>query len=172
MLRSYWCIILAIAGLTLLGAAEAPQPPANAEQQQTADAKGKPPPIVAPVATKATKIIKAPKKQEPCGNSRYGSNDDLCAQWKAADAARDSANWAWWQLGLSALGVLGLGATLWFNFRALDLAEGASQETKDALAIAERNADAVTSHVRVAEDTAKRQLRAYLHVKRGKNQRF
>ena len=168
MFRAYWGIIAAIAGLVLLGAAEVPRLPAKAEQQQTTIVQSEAALSAVPVVTEATKIIEAPQKKEPCVSGRYSSSDDLCAQWKAADAARDAANWTWWQLWLSALGVLGLGATLWFNFRALRLAEGASRETKDALAIAERNADAATSHVRVAEDTAKRQLRAYLNIKRVK----
>lgn len=38
---------------------------------------------------------RADKDEAPCGQDEYGSKADLCAQWKAADAATDSARWAW-----------------------------------------------------------------------------
>lgn len=162
MFRGYWSFILAVAGLILLGSSKAPQPSAKAEQQQSQAKHADAAPDAKTVPAQTSEQVQAAKDRQPCGNSRYRSDDDLCAQWKAADAARDAANWAWWQLGLSALGVLGLGMTLWFNFRALKLAEGASEETKDALAIAERNAEAVTRQVMATEEIAKRQLRAYV----------
>lgn len=162
MLRSHRCIIVGIAGLILIGSSKAPQPPAKAEQQQSQAKSDNAAPDTKAMPAKASKQVQTAKNSQPCGNGRYRSDGDLCAQWKAADAARDAANWAWWQLGLSALGVLGLGLTLWFNFRALKLAEGASEETKDALVIAERNADAAIKMVEQAEITALQQLRAYV----------
>jgi hypothetical protein len=74
-----------------------------------------------------------------CGPEQYGSHADLCAQWKAADAATDSAWWAWVS-GLvgfgSLIGVLvALGIALHSNW--------------------------------IARDTARRQLRAYLTVEPG-----
>lgn len=71
-----------------------------------------------------------------CGPARYQSNDSLCAQWKAADAAADSAWWAW------AGGVLGA-ASLAAVLAALGLAYHANH---------------------IARDTARRQLRAYIGV--------
>jgi len=47
-----------------------------------------------------------PEKTEPCGPDQYGSSAELCAQWKAADAAADSAWWAW------AGGIIGLGSLI------------------------------------------------------------
>lgn len=62
----------------------------------------------------------------------------------------------------SAAGVVGLVATLWLNRRALKIAADASRDADMALAVATRNADAASRMAEVAEDTAKRQLRAYV----------
>jgi hypothetical protein len=59
--------------------------------------------------------INSAKKHHPCGNGQYTSDDDICAQWKSADAARGAANWAWWQLGISAAGLLGLTELSWHH---------------------------------------------------------
>jgi hypothetical protein len=72
---------------------------------------------------------------------------------------------------LSALGVIGLGITLLFNFRALDLAEKESVETKGALTIAERNAafagraaKAASEANSIAREAMQRQLRPFVYV--------
>jgi hypothetical protein len=79
----------------------------------------------------ATVTVTPSKNKQPCGPSRYHSNDDLCAQWKAADSASDATYWAMLQLWLSGLGVVGLGITLWFNFRALKSAGEANKISSD-----------------------------------------
>ena len=160
----YRGVIAAIVGLSLVGADKPPNPPTQTEQSNTAQPEQKSNPIALPNAAKATQPIKRPKRTEPCGQTRYESNDDLCAQWKAADAAAEAAQWAWWQIILSALGVAGLGFTLWFNFRALRLAERESEETKGALKIAAVNADAAQRLAINAERASERELRAYITV--------
>lgn len=165
MLRGYRGIVAAIAGLILVGAGQPPQQSAD-PKQNTAQAQENHTPLVASAPpSKSANPVQRPKQDQPCGQSRYASNDDLCAQWKAADAASEAAKWAWWQIVLSALGVLGLGITLWFNFRALRLAEREASETKDALAIAETTATAAVRLADLAETTANKQLRAYVYVK-------
>jgi len=54
-----------------------------------------------PLRLDVTSPIKlaTPKMEAPaCGTGKYKSNDDLCAQWKAADAANDAARYAFWAL--------------------------------------------------------------------------
>lgn len=52
------------------------------------------------------------REAEPCSPGDDRRYSDLCAQWKAADAAADSAWWAW----ASALGVgAALSLTIWTN---------------------------------------------------------
>lgn len=83
----------------------------------------------------ATKRAESADQQEAlCSSKQYGSSADLCAQWKAADAASDSAWWAW------AGGIIGLGSLLGV-FAAIGLAFQSNG---------------------IARDTAKKQLRAYL----------
>lgn len=127
----------------------------------------------------ATGIDKsAPEYKTPCRNPEGKDESDLCAQWHAAEAAKEAADWAWHQLWLSAFGVAGLAITLWFNFRALRLAERESEETKGALAIARENADAAhlgaasaaraaassSENNRIARETMQRQLRPYVYI--------
>ncbi|MFT4091856.1 MAG: hypothetical protein QM645_14075 [Asticcacaulis sp.] len=58
-------------------------------------------------------------------------SSDLCAQWKAADAARDSADWGWWALWANAFTVLLVFVTLW--------------ETRKSTRAAIRSADAAVA---------------------------
>jgi hypothetical protein len=135
MPRGYRCIILAAVGWLTLSALH-PQPSVTAEQTQAdarvGDALSN---NAATYAEQAKRVTRTPKR-EPCGPAEYKSDDDLCAQWKAADAADKSAWWAafaGWFGGLSFFGVLAaIGLTIQSN--------------------------------RIARDTAKRQLRAYLSV--------
>lgn len=72
--------------------------------------------------------------QAPCRDGEYDNRSDLCAQWYAARAARDAANWAWWSLFVGIVGAVGIVFAL--------------------VLTVESN--------RIARDTARRQLRAYL----------
>jgi hypothetical protein len=94
---------------------------------------------IASASEQQTELAKSPNQQaEPCQPGDDRRYSDLCAQWKAADAASDSAWWAW-AAGLSA--VISTMAVL----AAIRLAYQANQ---------------------IARDTAKRQLRAYVFLNR------
>lgn len=83
-------------------------PPVSAQHKTERSAK--------PLRVEVTGPVKPatpPKKEPPCGSSQYQSNDDLCAQWKAADAASDAARYAFWALIISGLGTSLLIWTLW-----------------------------------------------------------
>lgn len=69
--------------------------------------------------------------QAPCNPDEERRDSDLCAQWRAADAARDTAFYSKWQLivGLvSAVGIIAaLGLTIWTNrlvVRSVQVAQG------------------------------------------------
>jgi hypothetical protein len=160
----YRSAFAALIGLALVGAGNAPEPTAKPERQKAAATKTKTPPSAMLDATEFTKPVVPTEYYQPCGQKRSKDNSDLCAQWSAAEAAGKAANWAWWQLWLSLAGVFGLGLTLWFNFHALKLAERASNGTKDALAIAERNAEAADKLSDIANESMERQLRAYVNA--------
>jgi hypothetical protein len=169
MLRSEWSLVATLVGCLGLASlalwdSQIPKQ-SNAPEQQQAQNKSSPPnkPVFRSPA-KFAEPVEPSEYYQPCGQPGSEGNSDLCAQWSAANAAREAAKWAWWQLWLSGFGVIGLVITLWFNFRALGIAERSEIETKDALAIAQKNADAAENHVLIAQDTAKRQLRAYVVV--------
>jgi hypothetical protein len=70
------------------------------------------------------------QEKEPCYQPGNSEQSGLCAQWRAADAAEQAAQYAKWQLLVSLLGVIGLGATLWYNQRAIAIAGDANLETR------------------------------------------
>ena len=79
---------------------------------------------------------RADQDETSCSQRQYGSSADLCAQWKAADAASDSAWWAW---------IAGISTVI--STSAVLIAIGLTYQA---------NA--------IARDTAKRQLRAYVFL--------
>jgi hypothetical protein len=137
MSRGYRSIIVAAFGWLIL-CAQHPNPTAKAEQAQADSRVGDALVNIATTYNQEAKRAQRLPDAPPCGPAQYQSNDDLCAQWKAADAAEKAAWWAafaGWFGGLSFLGVLA--------------------------------AIALAFHSNwIARDTAKRQLRAYLGIER------
>ena len=131
MLRGYRFLLVAV-GLVLAAnhahAKSTEQPPARQNTETSLEH------IAARYDDSAKRAESADQQEAPCGPKQYGSNADLCAQWKAADAATDSAWWAW--LG----GLVGIGSLVGV-FVALVIARQSNG---------------------IARDTAKKQLRAYL----------
>ncbi len=136
MLRGYRGILAALAGLALLSANHA-YAQRGGEQPQAQQSVAASLQHIASSVDQATERAKsADQEEQPCGPRQYGSHADLCAQWKAADAAADSAWWAW------AAGVLGI-----ISLAGVFIAIG------------------LTAHSNwIARDTARRQLRAYVTV--------
>jgi len=129
----------------------------------------------------AAAIEKQPVATDPDGGCQPGHEDrqsDLCAQWKAADAAADSAYWTFWTFILSVAGLALGGGTLFAAWRAAhwakeaaketkrtaDLAESAANESSGALVIAERNAHATSELARITAEHGRMGLRAYLDI--------
>ena len=176
---------LGVTGLAIGTAAEqaaiwADSPSGYPEYRETAEDAGKRLPMLS-----VSQALKASKEQQPCGNKQGHDASDLCAQWRAADAAERASRWGWWQLFLSFFGVVGLGATLWFNHEAWRQANSSQNETILALKHAENSAKAMERMAKTLEgqfaivldsaETSKRiaetqdravrmQLRAYLSV--------
>lgn len=131
----YRYIILGAFGwLTLVGTADANaiQPEQPKKQHEIADSLRH----IGPALERANEPGRAAKACDPDKPDR---NSDLCAQWKAADAAAVSAWWAW------ASGLLGIGSLVGVLI-ALGLAFHSNW---------------------IARDTAKRQLRAYVYIEPG-----
>lgn len=137
------CIILAAFGWLSL-TAQHPDPEAERKQaeaqQSIANALGN----VASTYQEHTKRAEGSKETEPCEQGDDRRYSELCAQWKAADAAADSAWWAWMSGVLGALSLAGVVAAL-----------------------------GVGLHSNwIARDTSKRQLRAYLTVAKAEIEGF
>ena len=181
MLRGYRCIVIAAFGWLSLATNESSIAPSSVGDNQAASERAND----SKAPQSATQTIALPKAPEPepkdagCPNGKDRRNSDLCAQWKAADAAFDAARAGERQtiigwIGLL-LGFVTMGAALaaaWYAKRAavatestVAIASEAAEGADTALAIAERNAEAASKQVEIAEITAKRQLRAYLAVK-------
>ncbi|BCG94449.1 hypothetical protein MesoLj131a_33130 [Mesorhizobium sp. 131-2-1] len=92
----------------------------------------------------------AAEYQSPCRAGVDNRNSDLCAQWKAADAAQQSAMWA-------GIGTLIGGLTFAAAVAAAIYARRAAKHT-------ETGAIAANKTLAHAEQTSKRELRAYLAV--------
>lgn len=101
-------------------------------------------------------------KESPAGEQRQTAESkraaaDLKAQQDMAFAARSQA-------GISLLGLIGLGLTVFYARRAWNEARRAANASIEAAKHGERSARAAESSVSHAQDTATRQLRAYLGI--------
>jgi hypothetical protein len=133
MFRGSRLIVLALAGLALIGAAK------PTEKERAADQSDKQAEIsesLKSIATTLTSTAKPNETRHPCGPKQYDSNDDLCAQWKAADSAADAAEWGWWQMLWSGIGVLIGGVTMFAAIKAALFARDAASATNRSADIA------------------------------------
>jgi hypothetical protein len=105
----YRGIVATLVGLTLIGAAELPkkdaQPEQAKEQQEIAD-------TLKDIAASLKEAQKPDQTTQPCDPKKPNRNSDLCAQWKAADAAADAAEAAWRQMLIGWIGVVLGGITM------------------------------------------------------------
>jgi hypothetical protein len=131
MPRSYRGIILALAGLILVGA----QPPQPDRQHPSEHAGGKIEDSLEDIATALREANKTSGLEKPCQEGDNKRPSDLCAQWKAADAADSAKNATWLFGGLGTLiGALTLGAASAAAF----YAKRAADHTKRGADTAER----------------------------------
>jgi hypothetical protein len=135
MPRGYRCIIIAAVGWLILAAAPAPQHGAQGEQAQPPANVERSLDTIAGAQNKLAEATDTGEYQKPCAETEANNQSDLCAQWYAAHAARDAADWAKWSLLIAVIGAGGIIAALLLT---------------------------IDSN-RIARDSAKRQLRAYLN---------
>lgn len=107
MSDSYRRIILAAVGwLILIGAAD---PPKGDKGSNSAISAGDIDNAAASISASIKQSVIPPQKDSGCQDGLEKRDSDLCAQWKAADAARDAARYALWSI---AIGVIGTGFLL------------------------------------------------------------
>lgn len=165
MSRGYRIIILATVGWLILASAPTPSDKSQYKQTETSKAVPESAQSIAVSLSGPVEVIQRPEAKPPCGPRKYSSDDDLCAQWKAADAATDGARWSFWSLILAAVGTIGVLISLYYTRKAVLAAEDATRDADLALAIAERNANAAALQVETFQKNARLQLRAHLSAK-------
>ncbi|MBA2921079.1 hypothetical protein GON01_09380 [Sphingomonas sp. MAH-20] len=95
--------------------------------------------------------------EQPCKPGENNRGSDLCAQWKAADAAADSALWTERTFYLAIIGTLIGGLTLAAAFAAAKFARDAAIETR-------RGASAAEQAIEEARRIGEAQTKAYLSI--------
>jgi len=153
MPRGYRYIVCALLGWLVLAAAAPEGTDRAREQDQTARE----------IANSLSGIDASLKKAgepdvttQPCGEREQKRDSDLCAQWKAADAAESSSNAAW------LFGIVGslIGAiTMYAAIRAALYARDAAREAK-------RGSDAAEKGLAHAQNISAMELRPYLFIER------
>ncbi|RWF67239.1 hypothetical protein [Mesorhizobium sp.] len=102
--------------------------------------------------------------QAPCAKGEDQRGSDLCAQWKAADAAAESAQWSYWQMWIG-IGGFGIGLiTMGAAIAAAVFAKRASDHTKTG---SDHAGDAVVeakNATKIAREIGEAQARAYISV--------
>ena len=106
----YRCVIAALIGLILIGAGEPPKTSDHTKNRQPSSEIEHP---AKSITRPISQVTESTEKDGGCKKGKDERNSDLCAQWKAADAATDAAEYAWWTLCLSFFGTSLLIWTLW-----------------------------------------------------------
>ena len=104
----YRGVVLAIAGLALIGASPKQGGEKNSENSKAKSETGQsalttPNPVVPSVP-----MVNSPILERPCDEGKDNRHSDLCAQWKAADAASKAAWWAAFGTFVALTGTAGL----------------------------------------------------------------
>lgn len=160
MPRAYRCILVVFVGW--LSLANTPKPSSNPERPKAESNEAQPAKLIAPPAPQPVKPVQPLELYRPCGRSEINYNSDLCAQWKAAEAASEAAFWTEWGFWLGLVGTTGLLTTLFYTRAAVKVAQEATKDADKAIAIATRNADAAAEQALISKQSADRQLRPYL----------
>lgn len=132
MPRGYRCIVVAFVGIAL--AASAPKPHDGNQPQNT---QANPAPAQnAPPTPRPNKPDDSPILTQPCQPGEDQRQSDLCAQWKAADAASDAAWWAMAGTVVALLGTVGLYWQIHLTRKAVEDTGEATEAMREANEIA------------------------------------
>ncbi len=145
MSRSNWRVVLAAVGFLTLCAAAPKGQHASREQQQYQRNIAESLNSIDASLKEATKPDVA---SEPCRDGKDHRESDLCAQWKAADAAQSAAN-ATWLFGV--FGTMIGGLTLAAAWAAAKWAKKAAQHTEEGAIEARKAADAAIASIEHAK---------------------
>lgn len=174
MPRGYRRYILAAFGWLIL-TGQSPKDAVSSQKPEAAESVTKQLERVASALEKADASI---SPDSGCPDRQEDRNSDLCAQWKAADATRETADVAWLQLWPAWVGVILGGVTMVAAiFAALyarraavateetvGIAREASKGAAEALAISARSADAAARANEIAADAIDLDRRPWLLI--------
>lgn len=176
--RSYWRVAVAAVGWVILLAANQPEPAKEYPKPdpRVGDALSD---ISAALKRQEEDAARSPEKS-PCKGGPEDHESDLCAQWTAANAAAQSAEWAKWatyigigSLVLSGIGLLALLKTLSQTDKTLRIAQkerasasrrslAAADDSEKAIKIARENVEAAQAAVNETRRIGEAQVRAYM----------
>jgi hypothetical protein len=128
-------------------------PAQQSQQQEQAPGQPRPSPVAqSPIAAPAAEQQKTKSTiyKSACGETDDHNDADLCEQRRMAQAAIDAVWWAGWQTKIGVAGFIAVVFSLFF--------------TGWAAVAAGRAAKAAQASVKVASETAERELRAYVSV--------
>lgn len=115
-----------------MAAAPQPSPKAPVEQPR-AQQKGSQRAVPSATPThNANSVIEAPALKRPCRDGEDNRNSELCAQWKAAEAASDAAWWAMLGTVVAAAGTLGLYWQIYLTRKAVEDTSYATAAMREA----------------------------------------
>ncbi|MEO5806565.1 MAG: hypothetical protein ABIQ45_08670 [Devosia sp.] len=140
---------LILAALCFCVALTAYQPSAESDKKQPSsltNAEGSAP-AIAP-DSQSIEQIQSTEYENPCGQGEDNRKSDLCAQWKAADAASYAALWGMISAIVGGLGVVSVAVSLYY--------------TRQALLIAVAGTKAARKGNKIASRIGRSQTRAYL----------
>ena len=158
----YRSVIATIVGLILIGAA----PNKNGIDQPNQ------PPSQNPVTDQLKDVVAAIKESkkspQPDNGCKAGQDDrssDLCAQWKAADAAKDAAWWTFFAAITTVVGVIIGGFTLIAAGFAAKYAKKAADHTQSGAQAALESVTATKEANAIARQIGRAQVTSYVSVK-------
>jgi hypothetical protein len=137
MPRGYRCIILAVVGWLVLAAS----PPDNRTTRENQRGQQSAQQSLSDITASLKEANKSPQPDPGCEQGKDNRSSDLCAQWKAADAAEKSATWTRRTFWPALFGVVIGGLTLAAAAFAAWWAKRAAEETKRGAEEAKRSAD-------------------------------
>lgn len=110
--------------------------------------------------------------EQPCRNTPKDRQSDLCAQWEAADAARDAAWWAMFAAFVAIVGTVGLWAQIYLTRKAVEDTSEATEAMRAANEIAREDTRPILAFSGIGweqfGDTPEKQLAHFLWRNAGK----
>jgi hypothetical protein len=151
MFRRYqWMILLALGSLILTGTRSGLDH--GSEQRRIAQETVKSLHDTATTSREVTRLPDRPVEAPHCRSRQYHGGGELCAAWKGADAAADAVLVAEVGAGISFLALIGVVVAICKTVEANRIARASARRANRKAAEANE----------ISQDTAKRQLRAYL----------